>query len=58
MMTEDISDAIAILSDEQKNNFYKQLKLAVYKQLYKNKYLTGEQLRVLLSMCSKGADLL
>lgn len=58
MRPEDVSDTIAALTSEQKNSFNKQLKLAVYKQLHKNKYLTGEQLRVLLNMCSKGADLL
>ena len=58
MRPEDIPDAIAILSDEQKNSFNKQLKQAVYKQLHKKKCLTGEQLRVLLNLCSKGADML
>lgn len=58
MKSDDISKKPVIeLTDEQKKSFNEYLKIAVYRQLCKNQFLTGEQLRALLSLHSNEVDL-
>lgn len=57
MKPDDISKPVIILSDEQKSSFNEYLKIAVYRQLHKNQFLTSEQLRALLSLHSKEVNL-